>query len=479
MVYDPIRERYFPKSRPPPSLTPYLLQPLLTPPPTYGPSNSTMFMSNAEVSQDMRLPSGSRKSRVAFKVEGHNVESLPTDCTLGNIPSDIQMVAEPVLRRARPTNRFKRHPDNIRRTIEDKHLRSLRFENKENPVICRDETITSLIVGTKSSYVAATDHGRLIVRRPDKTVGRVTVCSDSIFAVHIDIPRMSTLTISNEDRPHLHFFRCHPDQMELYPEEDQCKIISGDIFCSTMYNGLCSIGRHKSLLSLHATEKGLYWGNRKMPSDVLAVTHETECITYCGTRAGKVFLCDMRIEDNAPKPVLCQTNEMKAVVGLKRLKDETVPWGLVVSGMKHELLIFDTRFAKTPLLQLDGHVNGFLSGLGLTTTPDHRHLLAAGSDRRIRAWSTQTGQQIHPDLSSSHRSPKCHPTDISDIVDLFSDIDDFHTADQHQKSPLGKVFDSRVNTLAFGEDDWALNVVLKGEVQRFEGTMSMKSGYKV
>ncbi|EIW72995.1 hypothetical protein TREMEDRAFT_59155 [Tremella mesenterica DSM 1558] len=449
MVYDPIRERYFPKSRPPPSLTPYLLQPLLTPPPTYGPSNSTMFMSNAEVSQDMRLPSGSRKSRVAFKVEGHNVESLPTDCTLGNIPSDIQMVAEPVLRRARPTNRFKRHPDNIRRTIEDKHLRSLRFENKENPVICRDETITSLIVGTKSSYVAATDHGRLIVRRPDKTVGRVTVCSDSIFAVHIDIPRMSTF---------------------------------GDIFCSTMYNGLCSIGMILFsplfgcvLLSchpFHVFQKGLYWSNRKMPSDVLAVTHETECITYCGTRSGKVFLCDMRIEDNAPKPVLCQTNDLKAVVGLKRLKDETVPWGLV-------LLIFDTRFAKTPLLQLEGHVNGFLSGLGLTTTPDHRHLLAAGSDRRIRAWSTQTGEQIHPDLSSSHRSPKCHPTDISDIMDLFSDIDDFHTADQHQKSPLEKVFDSRVNTLAFGEDDWALNVVLKGEVQRFEGTMSMKSSYKL
>jgi WD repeat-containing protein 21A len=70
----------------------------------------------------------------------------------------------------------------------------------------------------------------------------------------------------------------------------------------------------------------------------------------------------------------------KAIVGVKRLKDSAVPWGLAASAMGDEvgvawtqcpfwanltgqMLIFDVRFGREPLHRLEGHVNNFHQNL--------------------------------------------------------------------------------------------------------------------
>lgn len=118
---------------------------------------------------------------------------------------------------------------------------------------------------------------------------------------------------------------------------------------------------------------------RRLQSDPLAVHHADKNIIYAGLRNSQVLMVDKRTDGRELCSVVGQTVRGKAVVGVRRLKDFTVPFGLVASGMASEvsrslrrqrqitnriafradvqLLLFDIRYGKSPLRTLPGHVN--------------------------------------------------------------------------------------------------------------------------
>ncbi|CAD6564406.1 MAG: hypothetical protein TREMPRED_004976 [Tremellales sp. Tagirdzhanova-0007] len=180
---------------------------------------------------------------------------------------------------------------------------------------------------------------------------------------------------------------------------------------------------------------------RKLPSDALALHHSSPDLIFAGLRSSSVLLEDLRVQSTTPN-VVASAADGRAVIGVKRLKDSVVPWGLVVSAMDDPLLLFDVRFGKSPLIQFKGHRNSFPCSLGLTTSSDDEIVFAAGSDRRIRAWSTVTGDRI----VSTHETEQTTEWD-------------------EQLNPLCVVFPFSVQFLEFRED-FGLDAAVDAEVYR-------------
>jgi len=74
-----------------------------------------------------------------------------------------------------------------------------------------------------------------------------------------------------------------------------------------------------------------------LTSDVLALHQTDPNLLFCGLRNGSVSLEDMRVQPNRMINRVGGTRKQKAVVGVKRLSDGAVPWGLVVSGLGDEV----------------------------------------------------------------------------------------------------------------------------------------------
>lgn len=75
---------------------------------------------------------------------------------------------------------------------------------------------------------------------------------------------------------------------------------------------------------------------RALPSDPLALHYFDRHLVLAGLRSGNVLLEDLRVRPEHHDSI-ASTRKGKAVVGVKRLKDSSVPWGMVVSGMSHEV----------------------------------------------------------------------------------------------------------------------------------------------
>lgn len=82
---------------------------------------------------------------------------------------------------------------------------------------------------------------------------------------------------------------------------------------------------------------------RKLPSDALAVHQIDQNLVYAGLRNAQVVLADMRTPDANPN-YICRSTKSKAVVGVRRLADSTVPFGVVASAMGDEVC----RFSRIP-----------------------------------------------------------------------------------------------------------------------------------
>ena len=91
------------------------------------------------------------------------------------------------------------------------------------------------------------------------------------------------------------------------------------------------IGSIKSLTSLYYIDR-LHMSKRKLPSDALALHHSSPDLIFAGLRSSSVLLEDLRVQSTTPN-VVASAADGRAVIGVKRLKDSVVPWGLVVSAM--------------------------------------------------------------------------------------------------------------------------------------------------
>jgi WD repeat-containing protein 21A len=170
------------------------------------------------------------------------------------------------------------------------------------------------------------------------------------------------------------------------------------------------------------TESSITVRRRKLPSDVLAVHHASRDMVFAGLRSSAIVMEDLRVPSKQPN-IVATLPAGKAVTGVQRLRDSAVPFGLAVSGLSHQLMLFDIRFARPPLLEFEGHVNTYhISSLALTTSPDDSVLIAGGSDCRLRAWSTRTGNRIEsrgPEgaFSMSH-SYRVQHVDVADDLTI-------------------------------------------------------------
>ncbi|QRW20231.1 hypothetical protein RhiXN_09206 [Rhizoctonia solani] len=82
----------------------------------------------------------------------------------------------------------------------------------------------------------------------------------------------------------------------------------------------------------------------------------------------------------------------------------------VMSICKRQMRSFDMRFMRTepggktkPLLEFIGHKNTHMNDLGFEVFPSGDFVAAAGIDKKIRVWSTRTGEQVSsPNQGSTH-----------------------------------------------------------------------------
>ncbi|KAK4685172.1 hypothetical protein P7C73_g4980, partial [Tremellales sp. Uapishka_1] len=302
---------------------------------------------------------------------------------------------------------------------------------------CSGENVTSIRSFVGGAFFATTDHGKVVVTTADGEGHAVTVCSASVLGVHCDVARLTMMSISAGPRPHAHVFKRAPEALDhMWIEATDLALPEGDVYCMSSFDDRCTVGGSHSLNIVHYASR-LATTYRKLPSDPLCVHQSSSDIAFVGMRSSQIRLDDLRVKGRRDDTI-AQLPGSKAVVGVKRLKDSAVPWGLLASGMSDQLMIFDIRFAKQPLRCLKGHVNSFHSDLGLATTPTDSHVLAAGSDDVVRAWSTQTGEPMSAAEGSS--------------------------GEDHL---LGMTFPSRVRCIQVREDDMGVDVAYGGTFVRF------------
>ena len=102
---------------------------------------------------------------------------------------------------------------------------------------------------------------------------------------------------------------------------------------------------NKALHTLAYDGPDLKWSARRMPSDPLAVSHVDRELVYAGLRNGTAHLVDLRAQPSGQAQIV-RSLAGKAIVGVKKLDDAAVPYGLAVSAMNHEvssLLIIDSQ----------------------------------------------------------------------------------------------------------------------------------------
>ncbi|KAK6904712.1 hypothetical protein I203_105528 [Kwoniella mangroviensis CBS 8507] len=276
-----------------------------------------------------------------------------------------------------------------------------------------------------------------------------SVCAHNLVGMHCDIPRLTMIAIAGGSEPHLHLFKRDPELLDhVFMTHSELDLHRSEIYGVSSFDDVCTLGGAKCLTTINYSSS-LRSFPRRLQSDALAVHQVSRDLVYVGQRSGHVTLEDLRTSPRNSN-IVASTMRGKAVVGVKRIQDSAVPWGVVVSGMSHEMLLFDARFGDKPLRTFEGHFNTFHSNVALTTSPDDKTLFSSTSDRRIKAWSVISGDSLMPTNSpaTSSLSPSWDDEPLSD------------------DNPLSKVYEQRVSHLDIN-DELGLDVVVRGDLYRY------------
>ncbi|WOO85668.1 uncharacterized protein LOC62_07G009163 [Vanrija pseudolonga] len=270
---------------------------------------------------------------------------------------------------------------------------------------CPGESITSLQSFGTGGMCVTTDHGKVIVAKPDKrTAHSRSVCSQRLLGIHFNVARSTWLAVSNGNEPHVHGWRQDP-LLPIGSIPDQCIIDfpQRDIYAMSSFDDQTTLASVRSLSTVHYGET-LTLSRRHTTSDPLSLHQFDPNTIYAGLRSSQVTLEDLRSPPRHHSTSIAFMPGGKAVIGVKKLKDSAVPWGMLASAMGNQLYIYDTRFAAQPLRTLPGHVNTYHFNLALSTAPDDTVVFAGGGDHRLRAWSTLTGEPLKPVLPRHRRN---------------------------------------------------------------------------
>ncbi|GHJ90316.1 hypothetical protein NliqN6_6718 [Naganishia liquefaciens] len=129
-------------------------------------------------------------------------------------------------------------------------------------------------------------------------------------------------------------------------------------------------------------------------SDALSVCQMNVNEALVGLRSSSIIHYDFRLPIESA--AVSQLELGKSVCGIKALEEGRAGGrSFIASGYTHQLAMFDLRFPRAgPVQRYQGHVNDYRSGLGLATNPTQTHVLAAGSEQKIRAWSIWDAQPV-------------------------------------------------------------------------------------
>ena len=75
---------------------------------------------------------------------------------------------------------------------------------------------------------------------------------------------------------------------------------------------------------------------RELKSDCHCVEHVDRNLVYAGLRNASILLEDLRVRPKMPN-VIARTLKGKAVVGVMKMNEGVVPWGLAVTAMSNEV----------------------------------------------------------------------------------------------------------------------------------------------
>ncbi|WVW81278.1 hypothetical protein I302_103269 [Kwoniella bestiolae CBS 10118] len=328
--------------------------------------------------------------------------------------------------------------------FQNQILSNLELDVEHHACGCHGEIITSYKTFGDEAYYATTDHGKVIMHHKNGNTAIFSVCAQNLVGMHCDIPRLTMIAIAGGSEPHLHLFKRDPELLDhVFMTHSELDLHRAEIYGVSSFDDVCTLGGAKSLTTINYTSS-LRSFPRRLQSDALAVHQTSRDLVFAGQRSGNVTLEDLRTSPRNSN-IVASTLKGKAVVGVKRLQDSAVPWGLVVSGMSHEMLLFDVRYGDKPLKVFEGHFNTFHSSVALATSPDDKTLFASTSDRRIKAWSVISGEPLVP------------PTTQIPGLDDTPERDD---------NPLNRVYEHRVSHLDVN-DELGLDVVVRGDLYRY------------
>ncbi|ODN89732.1 WD-repeat protein 21A [Cryptococcus wingfieldii CBS 7118] len=431
MTFDPLRNRYFPTPKnPPPS-----------PPAAHSRSGNS---SRRDEIVNMFTPGPGQPFCVKKRPRSSEAGEAREEVVCGGGGRRVQ----------RGRGRMGALGGRQRERGEESVLSKLVLDAEHHSCGCEGEVITSYQSYGDEAYAATTDHGKLILHWAGGNTVVFHVCPQPLVSMHWDVMRMSMMAISGGVDPHVHLFIRDPSLLDHIRMVHGDIKLKGDIYAVSSFDDKCTIGGTKSLTvidyktHLHDSDPRLISSVRKLKSDALSLDQYTSDNVLVGQRSGEVISEDLRVQPGKGQMV-GSTRKRKAVVGVKKVPDSAVPWGVAVSGMGNEMLLYDARYSEKPLHIFEGHVNNFQTKVSLALSPSGEHVFSSGSDNRIRGWSTLTGEPLSP--QPAHYQ--------------YNALTPFDEASE-EENPLSRAFDDKISHLVVRED-LGLDVVVQAQLYRF------------
>ncbi|CUA73265.1 hypothetical protein RSOLAG22IIIB_10686 [Rhizoctonia solani] len=175
------------------------------------------------------------------------------------------------------------------------------------------------------------------------------------------------------------------------------------VFESDGKTGSATLGLHGKAMYVQDLDNRMGMRTLHTGSDVMTICKRQD-IVYTGERSGTVRLFDLRSDSVSTGSPLVKMDSMVTNVEVYR------GWEMIAATAKGDMRSFDMRFMRTELggktkslLEFEGHKNTHMNDLGFEILPSGDFVVAAGIDKKIRAWSTRTGEQVpSPPQGSPH-----------------------------------------------------------------------------
>ncbi|GMK58741.1 hypothetical protein CspeluHIS016_0601830 [Cutaneotrichosporon spelunceum] len=259
---------------------------------------------------------------------------------------------------------------------------------------CHGKKFTSVKSIGPSGLAVTTDRGQVIISCPDGDAFSFSACTETLLGVHCNAARGTWICVANGNAPHVHSWRRDPlDLVHVPPEQWTLDLPQRDIYAMSSFDNITSLGVPFSMNIVTTSNDKLLLSSRRLASDPYRLHQTSTDLVFAGLRNGSIVVDDLRTPQNKTLTVGMMPTR-RLITGLRRLDDAAVPYGLAAAGLDSQLVLFDVRFSSRPLRVFEGHVNPSIPTLGFATSPDDTVVFASGSDHRLRAWDTVTGEML-------------------------------------------------------------------------------------